>query len=269
MKLSNACTLLQDLWEAMKIAFFPSLQQVLGQPSLVLRPRALAQTFMAKVWEGGMAQATDEGGKAVKQGLITPNAHGVVLDVGAGHGHTIRYLDRPRVTKYVAVEPNTRMHSYIRAEAHLYNFHESDGTLVILSCGAEDSLAILSSLSNTQVDTIISVLVLCSIPSPAAAIKSLVRDVLKSGGQFLFYEHVLSHREDVAWWQKFWTPLWSRAFDGCCLDRASHLIIQDLKDEEHGERAFGRTESCGKRQEILRRTSFGIRSVNLSRSSGG
>lgn len=84
MKLSNACALLQDLWEAMKIAFIPSLKQVLLQPGLLLRPRNMAQIFMAKVWEGGMAEATDEGGKAVKERLITPNAYGVVLDLGAG-----------------------------------------------------------------------------------------------------------------------------------------------------------------------------------------
>lgn len=142
------------------------------------------------------------------------------------------------------------MHPFIRAEANLYNLHESDGTLVILSCGAEDALPILSALSNTQVDTIISILVLCSIPSPEGVIKTLVRDVLKPGGQYLFYEDVLSHREDVAWWQRFWTPLWSRFFDGCSLDRASHLIIRDLKDQEHGENVWREGELWNKPEEI-------------------
>ena len=167
-----------------------------------------------------------------------------------GHGHTIRYLNRSRVTKYVAVEPNVHMHPFIRAEADSFGFHESDGTLVILGCGAEDSLPILSSLSNVQVDTIISILVLCSIPNPAGAIKSLVRDVLKPGGQFLFYEHVLSHRDDVAWWQRFWTPLWSGAFDGCSLARSSHTIVRDMKDEEHGESVWSEGELWNKPGEI-------------------
>jgi hypothetical protein len=56
----------------------------------------------------------------------------------------------------------------------------------------------------------------------------LVTDVLKPGGQFLFYEHVLSHREDVAWWQRFWTPLWTLGFDGCRLDRPTHLWVERL-----------------------------------------
>ena len=84
MQLRNAFALLQDLWEAVKIAFIPSVKDALRQPSLLLRPRDLTILFMAKVWEGGMAQATDEGGKPVKQNLITPHAYGVVLDLGAG-----------------------------------------------------------------------------------------------------------------------------------------------------------------------------------------
>lgn len=44
----------------------------------------------------------------------------------------------------------------------------------------------------------------------------------------LFYEHVLSPREDVAWWQRFWAPLWSVPFDGCRLDRPSHLFAERM-----------------------------------------
>ena len=36
----------------------------------------------------------------------------VVLIVG--HGHSAQYLDRTRVTKYVALEPNAAMHPEIR-----------------------------------------------------------------------------------------------------------------------------------------------------------
>lgn len=81
--------------------------------------------------------------------LITPRAHGVVLDLGAGHGesvieveipkmrrcdavlrrqltlllsptplsspgHSIQYLDVKKVTKYIALEPNALMHEKLR-----------------------------------------------------------------------------------------------------------------------------------------------------------
>jgi SAM-dependent methyltransferase len=87
------------------------------------------------------------------------------------------------------------------------------------------------SSAHAKVDTIISVLTLCTVPAPQATLLSLVQDILAPGGEFLFYEHVLSHRADVAWWQKLWTPIWGKVFDGCCLNRPTHLWIKELVDE--------------------------------------
>ena len=84
----------------------------------------------------------------------------------AGFGLSIRYFDRTRVTRYIALEPNILMHNHIRAKANEAGFHESDGTLIILPFNAEDTQSILSSLSQEPVDTILSVLTLCSIPDP-------------------------------------------------------------------------------------------------------
>ena len=64
---------------------------------------------------------------------------------------------------------------------------------------------------------------------------ALVEDVLKPGGTLLMYEHVLSHHEDVAWWQRFWTPMWSRGCDGCRLDRPSHLWIERMDGWAEGK----------------------------------
>lgn len=141
------------------------------------------------------------------------------------------YLDRSRVTMYIPLEPNILMHPAIRASAAAAGFTESDGTLLILACGAEDTTAIqqLTSLGQPHaIDTIISVLTLCTIPRPEASLKALVRDVLKRGGVFLFYEHVLSPRVDVARAQRFWTPFWKVFFDGCRLDRPTHLWVERM-----------------------------------------
>ena len=154
----------------------------------------------------------------------------------AGFGLSIQYFDRTRVTRYIALEPNILMHNHIRAKANEAGFHESDGTLIILSFGAEDTQSILSSLSSqlgqepAAVDTILSVLTLCSIPDPQRTISKLIRDVLRSGGQLLYFEHVLNTaRPDVAWWQRFWAPVWACVFDGCRMDRPSDIWIRDLK----------------------------------------
>ena len=140
------------------------------------------------------------------------------------------YLDRDKVTKYLALEPNTQMHPRIRTSANGAGFNEEDGTLLILSCSAEDISTILEALGtmDPSVDAIVSVLTLCTVPSPERTIRNLVRDVLKPGGQFLFYEHVLSPREDIAWWQRAWTPIWAIPFDGCRLDRPIHSWVDGV-----------------------------------------
>jgi len=94
------------------------------------------------------------------------------------------------------------MHTEQRRVASAAGYSEDAGTLLILSCGAEGISTIHSSLptSHPPVDTLISILAICSMPSPQATISALIIEVLKPGGQVLFYEHVLSDRKDVAWW---------------------------------------------------------------------
>lgn len=128
------------------------------------------------------------------------------------------------------------MHPRIRKLASSNGFTESDGTLLIVSCGAEDISAVLTAVGEPHsVDTIISVLTLCSVPAPEQTLNALVCDVLKPGGTLLFYEHVLSHRPDVAWWQRMWTPVWKLGFDGCRLDRPTHLWIERMGIWKEGD----------------------------------
>jgi hypothetical protein len=149
--------------------------------------------------------------------------------VSLGHGHTANYLDREKVSKYIALEPNALMHAEIRKLAGAKGFMESDRSLLIISCGAEDISSVLATLHEpNSIDTLISILTLCSIPAPEQTLGALVRYVLKPGGTLLFYEHVLNPRDDVAWWQRFWTPVWKIAFDGCRLDRPTHLWIERM-----------------------------------------
>ncbi|KAL1658778.1 S-adenosyl-L-methionine-dependent methyltransferase [Schizophyllum commune] len=257
MKLSAIWGILAHLWLAVTIGFKPTLLAVFRDPRLLLRPTAVSRIFMAALWEK-FGHAIDQNIRAEKERLIRPHASGVVIDVGAGHGASALYLDRAKVTKYVAVEPNVAMHDHIRRTAESAGFTEKDGSLVILACGIEDVAAISAALGaerpreNTPcADTIISVLTLCSVPSPQETIRTLVHDLLKPGCTLLFYEHVLSHRADVAWWQRFWAPIWRLPFDGCRLDQPTHLWIAEAGDEDNGggEGLWALQETWGKEGE--------------------
>lgn len=241
MRLSAAFAIFPELYLAITAGLGPTILSIFQTPSLLLQPHELSYIFMSHVWKL-FADGVDANARATKQSLITPHAYGVVLDIGAGHGHTINYLDRSCVTKYVAVEPNIHMHAELRRTASAAGYTESTGTLLILPCGAEHISTILSSLptplGHPPIDTLISILAICSIPSPQNTILGLITEVVKPGGQVLFYEHCLSDRKDVRWWQSFWTPLWGMVFGGCCLDRPAQRWIEDVGGWAGGEGAW-------------------------------
>lgn len=176
-------------------------------------------------------------GRTPRQVLAHPTRH----RGRARYRRSIDYLDRTKVTAYIALEPNVLMHEAIRARAKAAGLREEDGTLLILRAGAEDPEKIRALLAGAgrpqRVDTMLSIMTLCSIPDPQQTLQRLVREVLAPEGRLLFYEHVLSPLADVAWWQHFWTPIWALAFDGCCLNRPTHLWIDAMEDEgADGER---------------------------------
>ena len=76
---------------------------------------------------------------------------------------------------------------------------------------------------------------------PQQTLDALVKEVLKPGGTLLFYEHVLSPREDVAWWQRFWAPLWVHIMDGCRIDRPTHVWIEKMDVWAEG-RVWGKAD---------------------------
>jgi len=128
------------------------------------------------------------------------------------------------------------MHPQICKRAERLGYREvSSPKFIILSQGAEDIAgikAILAQHNISHVDTIISVLTFCTIPTPSTTLPDLVKTLLKPGGQLLFYEHVLSPRPDVAYWQRVWSPVWSRAFDGCRLDVPTNTIIDTVRSND-------------------------------------
>jgi hypothetical protein len=61
----------------------PTLKAIFWNPTLLFQPRELSRIFMANLWVL-FGPGTDNASKTVKEGLITPNAYGIVLDIGAG-----------------------------------------------------------------------------------------------------------------------------------------------------------------------------------------
>ncbi|KZV80113.1 hypothetical protein EXIGLDRAFT_687798 [Exidia glandulosa HHB12029] len=215
-------------------AFWPTLADIRARPSLLLRPLALRRVFFTHVW-AVFGKGMDQGEKKVKAELVTPHAVGVVLEIGAGHGHTAHYLDRAKVTRYVPLEPNPRFHAHIREHAREAGFVEADGSLLILCNGAEDISGITHILGPSSVDTLLSIHSFCSVPNPKSTIRALVHDVLKPGGQLLSYEHIEGRTRSVRFAQAVLNPIWTMFFDGCNIGRPIFDWLRAADDWESSE----------------------------------
>ncbi|KLO10194.1 hypothetical protein SCHPADRAFT_943022 [Schizopora paradoxa] len=270
----KALSLYQDLKAAIKVAFMPTLKAILREPTLLFRPLEVRRAFMAHVWTafGGNADAWM---REDKEKLVRPNASGVVFDLGAGYGHLTHYLDKERVMAYVALEPNVYMHEKLRKLARASGFVEEDGTFLLIGLSAEDIVGIQGALADwtltheerhralgiqwtsigqVQVNTIVSILSLCSVPNPERTLRALVHELLAPGGQLVFFEHVRNPRADIAFWQDVVTPVWRYFFDGCVVGVDGVGVVRAAGrttegDDETNEDGWATMEVWGKEGE--------------------
>ncbi len=73
-------------------------------------------------------------------------------------------------------------------------------------------------------DTVVSTLVLCTVPDQGAALGE-IRRVLRPGGRLLFIEHVRAEGR-VARWQDRVEPLWGYLLGGCYPNRDTLAAIE-------------------------------------------
>jgi ubiquinone/menaquinone biosynthesis C-methylase UbiE len=154
--------------------------------------------LFAAIYDKGMAATEDAGLREHRRALLA-KARGRVLEIGAGTGVNLDHYG-PEVTELVLTEPEEPMAKRLRARLE-------KGEVI----GAPaDRLP----FDDDAFDTVVSTLVLCTVPDQERAL-SEIRRVLKPDGQLLFIEHVRSHAPKSAKWQDRFTPLWRQIGHGC------------------------------------------------------
>jgi ubiquinone/menaquinone biosynthesis C-methylase UbiE len=138
---------------------------------------------------------------------IVPLARGVVVDMGFGSGTNLPHYDASKVTKVIAVEPNSAMLARGRSE------WRQDIAVETHVVGAGDT-----GLPDACADSVVFTFSLCTIPDAQQALQE-ARRLLRTGGQLLFCEHGLAPDAKIARQQRMIEPFWKRLAGGCHLTR--------------------------------------------------
>ena len=141
-------------------------------------------------------------------------AWGDVLEIGGGTGANLPYY--PDDARLTFIEPDPHMIRRLDRQIR----RQGKEAIIVQQFG--ESLP----FADASFDTAVTTLVLCMVRDPDAVVRE-VRRVLKPGGAFFFYEHVVSTHTRGRWWQDKLNPVWKCVTTGCNLNRDLIASIED------------------------------------------
>ena len=163
-------------------------------------------------------------GMAARRATLLADAEGTVLEIGAGTGTNVSAY--PPVERLVLTEPAATMRGIL---ARRVAREGVDATVV-------DASAEALPVPDVSVDTVVSTMVLCTVPDIDTALAEVAR-VLKPGGRLLFIEHVHSPAgSPLRRWQDRLAEPWAAFAMGCRCDRdivgaiRRHLTVETVEE---------------------------------------
>lgn len=157
-------------------------------------------------------------GLAARRAELLRQAHGQVVEIGAGTGLNVRHY--PGTAQVVLTEPVLAM--YRRLEKRV-----AGRTGMRPVPAAADALPI----ADGSVDAVVSTLVLCTVPDVDRVLAELVR-VLRPDGRLLFCEHVRAEDPKLARRQRRLAGPWAAFAQGCRCDRDTVALLKQRFDIE-------------------------------------
>jgi SAM-dependent methyltransferase len=174
--------------------------------------------ILAGVERAGLGQARAE---------LLALARGRTLEIGAGTGANLPHLPRT-LTNLVLVEPSQPMRARLEAHVARRRADLPDDAMVLAGSAAD------LPVESGTIDTLVSTLVLCSVPDLDAAAAEL-RRVIAPDGVLLVMEHVAGHgRTHRA--QRVIDPAWRVVARGCRLVRETRAALERAGFDTSGVR---------------------------------
>ncbi len=171
--------------------------------------------WFASVYDRMMA-GEEKGFLKYVRSHIVGGARGRVLEVGAGTGANFPYYEAGDAKTVVATEPDPYMMARARKKLEQLRIP------IELQRAPAEGLP----FTDGSFDTVVSTLVMCSVDDLEEALRE-IRRVLRSGGEFRFYEHVRSVSSVGAFFQDVATPAWSWLGAGCHPNRDVTAAIEE------------------------------------------
>lgn len=180
-------------------------------------PETAGHPIFARMYDRMIASSERNGLEDLRRSLLT-RASGRTLEVGAGTGLNLPHYPAA-VDSLVLAEPDPHMAARLRDR--LDEEGSSPGDVSVIETGAEEL-----PFDDGSFDTVVSTLVLCTVPDPVAALAE-IRRVLIPGGAFLFIEHVRAESRRLAWFQDKLDRPWGWIAGGCHPNRPTGPSIAD------------------------------------------
>lgn len=145
---------------------------------------------------------------------LVAQARGRTLEIGVGTGFNLEFYPKQGV-ELTAIEPDesVRLRAVKRNTKNLGKIINGDVEKL--------------EFPDQVFDTVVSTLVFCSVENPQKGLREVFR-VLKSGGQFLIFEHVRRNTPVVGWVLDHLNPAWLKITGGCNLNRDPQKIMEDI-----------------------------------------
>jgi len=163
--------------------------------------RIMALVYDPFVWVGELV------GMRRRRRALVADARGRVVEIGAGTGLNVRHYP-DSIDELVLTEPEPGMRRKLARRLHN----------VGRSAHIVDASALQLPFADASVDTVVSTLVLCTVPDPEGALREIAR-VLRPGGQLLFIEHIRSSSRFLATYQDMLLRPWRGFAGGCVCNR--------------------------------------------------